>query len=121
MDWTERICRGLAWIRLVVVVGLTLCMIVITTRGVFDSNGVLAEFSPYARCLIFLLLIVGFSLSGAWLWALLWCCSLLLMPPRFFSKSGTGQKLLKHAPAWLWRVGAIVFILFTLLLGLIDD
>ena len=121
MDWTERVWRGLAWIRSVAALSLWLYLIVQLMQEVVGDAGEFSQYPLYGKCLVTVVFAICFAFGAAWVWALFWCGSLLLMPPRFFLKSDSGRKLLNDAPAWLWRVGAIAFILFTLMFAMIDD
>ena len=124
-DWTERVWLLLSRVRLVITVGVCLgvCLWLFGSliRELFSQEGMFADDPLYGQILITLLFALIFSGMAAWAWALLWCGSLLLMPPRFFRNSDSGMKLLKHGSAWGWRLCAIAFIAMTVLAGLIDD
>ena len=122
MDWTERVWRGLAWGRYTVAIGLWLYLSVMLIRGEFDPEGEFQDFSLHGRCLVTLLFVVLFGFWAAYVWGLLWCCSLLLlMPPRFFLKSDSGKRLLNIAPAWTWRIISTANIVMTVVIFLLDD
>ena len=120
-DWTERVWLLLSWVRLVVAVGFWLWLFGNLICDLFSQEGMFADDPLDGQILITLLLALIFSGMAAWAWALLWCGSLLLMPPRFFRNSDSGRKLLQQLPAWEWRLIAITFIAMSVLLGLVGD
>ena len=120
-DWTERIWLLLSWVRLVIAVGIWLWLFGSLIRELFSQEGMFAYDPLYGQILITLLFALIFSGMAAWAWALLWCGSLLLMPPRFFRNSDSGRKLLQQLPGWEWRLIAITFIAISFIAGLVDD
>ena len=120
-DWTERVWLLLSRVRLVITVGVCLWLFCILIRDLFSNEGEFAAFPLYEQICITLVFVLIISGAAAWVWGLLWCCSLLLMPPRFFRNSDSGRKLLQQMSAWEWRLCAIAFIALTVLAGLMDD
>ena len=120
-DWTERVWLLLSRVRLVITVGVCLWLFCILIRDLFSNEGEFAAFPLYEQICLTLVFVLIISGAAAWVWGLLWCCSLLLMPPRFFRNSDSGMKLLKHGSAWGWRLCAIAFIAMTVIAGLMDD
>ena len=120
-DWTERVWLLLSWVRLVIAVGIWLLLFGSLVREWLSNEGVFAAYPLYGQILLTLLFALIISGASAWVWALLWCGSLLLMPPRFFRNSDSGRKLLQQMSAWEWRLCAIAFIALTVLAGLMDD
>ena len=124
-DWTERVWLLLSRVRLVITVGVCLgvCLWLFGSliRDLFSNEGEFAAFPLYEQICITLVFVLIISGAAAWVWGLLWCCSLLLMPPRFFRNSDSGRKLLQQLPAWEWRLIAITFIAMSVLLGLVGD
>ena len=120
MDWTERVWRGLAWVRTVAAIGLWLYLIVQLMKEMVGDAGGFAQYPLYGKCLVTVVFVICFAFGAVWVWTLVWCGSLLLMPPRFFSKSDSGKRLLKDVPAWTWRIIAITFIALTYLASLVD-
>ena len=124
-DWTERVWLLLSRVRLVITVGVCLgvCLWLFCSliRDLFSNEGEFAAFPLYEQ--ICLTLVFAMIISGAptLVWGLLWCCSLLLMPPRFFRNSDSGRKLLQRLPAWGWRLLAIACIAMTVIAFLVED